>query len=82
MKMKDQLLAVFKELHALVERQSGKKLKCIRTNNGGEYSDPFDEYCQEHVIQHQKTPLKTHQLYCSAEKINITLVERVRCLLS
>ncbi|GKA55491.1 putative RNA-directed DNA polymerase [Tanacetum coccineum] len=42
--------------HALVERQTGKKLKCIRSDNGGEYIGPFDAYCREHGIQHQKTP--------------------------
>ncbi|RVW22327.1 Retrovirus-related Pol polyprotein from transposon TNT 1-94 [Vitis vinifera] len=48
LKTKDQMLDVFKQFHALVERQSGEKLKCIRTDNGGEYSGPFDEYCRQH----------------------------------
>ena len=56
LKTKDQVLDVFKQFHALVERQSGEKLKCIRTDNGGEYSGPFDEYCRQHGIRHQKTP--------------------------
>ncbi|GJY62668.1 retrovirus-related pol polyprotein from transposon TNT 1-94 [Tanacetum coccineum] len=63
-----------------VERQTGKKLKCIRTDNGGEYIGPFDAYCREHGIQHQKTPPKTPQLNGLAERMNRTLVERVRCL--
>ena len=58
-KTKDQVLEVFKQFHALVERQSSEKLKCILTNNGGEYSGPFDEYCRHHGIRHQKTPPKT-----------------------
>ncbi|RVW60490.1 Retrovirus-related Pol polyprotein from transposon TNT 1-94 [Vitis vinifera] len=70
------------QFHALVERQSGEKLKCIRTDNGGEYSGPFDEYCRQHGIRHQKTPPKTPQLNGLAERMNRTLVERVRCLLS
>ena len=41
---KDQVLEKFKEFHILVERQSGKKLKCIRIDNGGEYHGPFDVY--------------------------------------
>ncbi|RVW34206.1 Retrovirus-related Pol polyprotein from transposon TNT 1-94 [Vitis vinifera] len=73
---------VYSDFHALVERQSGEKLKCIRTDNGGEYSGPFDEYCRQHGIRHQKTPHKTPQLNGLAERINRTLVERVRCLLS
>ena len=46
-------------VHASVERQSGKKLKCIRTDNGGEYCGPFDIYCMQHGIAHEKTPPKT-----------------------
>ncbi|GKC25657.1 putative RNA-directed DNA polymerase, partial [Tanacetum coccineum] len=68
--------------HALVERQTVKKLKCIQTDNGGEYIGPFDAYCREHRIQHQKTPLKTPQLNGLEERMHRTLVERVRCLLS
>ncbi|GJR49520.1 G-type lectin S-receptor-like serine/threonine-protein kinase [Tanacetum coccineum] len=62
--------------------RQGKELKCIRSDNGGEYIGPFDAYCREHGIQHQKTPPKTPQLNGLAERMNRTLVERVRCLLS
>ncbi|GJV87895.1 putative RNA-directed DNA polymerase [Tanacetum coccineum] len=82
LKTKDQVLDMFKQFHALVERQTGKKLKCIRTDSGGEYIGPFDAYCKEHGIQHQKTPPNTSQLNGLAERMNRTLVERVRCLLS
>ncbi|KAJ4718977.1 Retrovirus-related Pol polyprotein from transposon TNT 1-94 [Melia azedarach] len=82
LKTKDQVLDVFKQFQASVERQTGKKLKCIRTDNGGEYSGPFDEYCRQLGIRHQKTPPKTPQLNGLAERMNRTLVERVRCLLS
>ncbi|GJR63814.1 putative RNA-directed DNA polymerase [Tanacetum coccineum] len=82
LKTKDHVFDVFKHFHALVERQTRKKLKCIRTNNGGEYIGPFDAYCREHRIQHQKTSPKTPQLNGLAERMNKTLVERVRCLLS
>ena len=57
-------------------------MKCIRTDNGGEYSGPFDEYCKQQGIRHQKTPPKTPQLNGLAERMNRTLIERVRCLLS
>ncbi|GJT03502.1 phospholipase-like protein [Tanacetum coccineum] len=63
--------------HALVERQTGKKLKCIRTDNRGEYIGPFDAYCRELRIQHQKTPLKTPQINGLAERMNRTLVGEV-----
>ncbi|GKF55180.1 retrovirus-related pol polyprotein from transposon TNT 1-94 [Tanacetum coccineum] len=47
-----------------------------------EYIGPFDAYCKEHGIQHQKTLPKTPQLNGLAGRMNRTLVERVRCLLS
>jgi transposase InsO family protein len=82
LKSKDQVLDVFKQFQASVERQTGKKLRCIRTDNGGEYLGPFDEYCKQQGIRHQRTPPKTPQLNGLAERMNRTLVERVRCLLS
>ncbi|KAD4180550.1 hypothetical protein E3N88_29141 [Mikania micrantha] len=78
LKSKDQVFDVFKQFHALVERQTGKKFKCIRTDNGGEYIGPFDAYCREKGIRHQKSPPKTPQLNGLAEQINRTLAERVR----
>ena len=57
-------------------------MKCIRTDNGGEYCGPFDEYCKHQGIRHQKTPPKTPQLNGLAERMNRILMERVRCLLS
>ena len=55
LKTKDQVLDVFKQFQASVERQIGKKLKCICTDNGGEYCGPFDDYC--HV---QESDIKRH----------------------
>ncbi|RDX81970.1 hypothetical protein CR513_37293, partial [Mucuna pruriens] len=62
LKTKDQVLEKFKQFQALVERQSGKKVKCIHSNNSGEYYEPFD-------------------LNDLAERMNKTLIERVRCML-
>ena len=77
LKTKYQVLGVFKQFHDSVERETGKKLKCIRTNNGDEYCVPFDEYCKHQGIRHQKTP----QLNGLTERMNRTLMERVRCFL-
>jgi len=77
---KDQVLDKFKKVHALVERQLGKKLKCIRSHNGGEYRGPFDAYCK-HGIAHEKIHPKTPQLNGLAERMNRTLLEKVRCML-
>jgi len=82
LKTKDQVLEKLKEFHVFVERQSGKKLKCIRTENGGEYCGPFDVYCKQYDIKHEKTPPKTPQLNGLTERMNKTVIERVRCMLS
>ncbi|KAL4311654.1 hypothetical protein GQ457_01G013270 [Hibiscus cannabinus] len=44
LKSKDQVFETFKQFQASVERETGKKLKCIRTDNGGEYRGSFHEY--------------------------------------
>jgi len=42
LKSKDQVLGVFKHFQAKVERETGRKLKCVRSDNGGEYQGPFE----------------------------------------
>ena len=50
LKTKDQVLSVFKELHARVERETGRKLKAVRADNGGEYRGKFEKYCESKGI--------------------------------
>jgi len=45
---------VFKDFHAKVKRETGRKLKCIRADNGCEYKCPFEKYCKEHGIKLEK----------------------------
>jgi transposase InsO family protein len=82
LKTKDQVLSVFKQFQVSVERETEKKIKCLHTDNGGEYIGPFDAYCKEQGIRHRFTPLKTPQLNGLAERMNRAILERVRCLLS
>ncbi|CAL1371304.1 unnamed protein product [Linum trigynum] len=82
LKTKDQAIDVFKQFLALLERETGKKLKCIRTDNGREYRGPFATFCKEHGIWQQFIPPKMPQLNGLVEMMNMTLLERVRCLLS
>ena len=77
-----QVLGVFKEFHAKVERETGRKLKCVRSDNGGEYRGPFERYCRNYGIRLEKPPPKTPQLNGLAERMNRTLTERVRAMLS
>ena len=82
MKAKDDVLSIFKHFHASVERETGKQLKCVRADNGGEYRGPFERYCSEYGIRLEKTVPKTPQQNGIAERMNRTICERVRCMLS
>ena len=46
LKESNEVLQKFKEFKPLVENHTGKKIKTLRSNNGGEYtSDIFKELC-------------------------------------
>ncbi|KAM1333708.1 hypothetical protein ACFX2F_009709 [Malus domestica] len=56
LKSKDQVFQTFQEFHATVERETGKPLKCLHSNNDDEYTfHQFREYRVKHGIRHKKT---------------------------
>ena len=65
------MLYAFKELHAILEREIGRKLKAVRADNGGEYRCPFE-----------KIVPKTPQQNGVAKRMNRTIEEMIRCMLS
>ena len=73
---------MFKQFQAKVKREIRRKLKCVRFDNSGEYIGSFDEYCKIHGICHQITVKKTPQQNRVAERMNRTIVEKIRCMLS
>ena len=82
LKTKDQVFQLFKKFHAMVEREKGKYLKCLCTDNGSEYTfNEFENYCSAYGIRHEKTVPGIQQHNGVAEKINRTIVENVRCML-
>ncbi|GKA47032.1 gag-pol polyprotein [Tanacetum coccineum] len=59
-KKKSDVFEVFKVYKARVELDSGKKIKCLRTDNGGEYTgDEFDTFCKQEGIKRQFTTAYT-----------------------
>lgn len=73
---------MFKEFKALVERQSGYKVKMMRSDSGGEYtSNEFHRYCDEHGIRHEITFSHTLQHNCMAERKNQTILDMTRRML-
>ena len=82
LKKKDQVFDCFLTWKALVEKQSKRKLKTLRTDNGGEYtSTKFEKYLREEGIRHETTVPKTPQQNGVAERLNRTLVESARSML-
>ena len=82
LKTKDQVFEHFKKFHAMVEREKGKLLKCLRSDNGGEYtSNEFKSYCSEKGIKHEKTILSTPQQNEVSERMNHTIIEKIKCML-
>ena len=68
-------------MEALVENETRKKLKCLRSDNGGEYcSNEFDNYCSYNGIHRQKIVPGTPQENGVSERMNRTIMERARCV--
>ena len=55
LRSKDEAVEVFKHYNLEVENQLRKKIKIIRSDRGGEYEAPFDEYCSQNGVIHQTT---------------------------
>ena len=83
LKKKSEVCDRFKEFKALVENQTEKKIKVLRTDNGGEFcSNEFEEFYKKCGIARQKTNPYTPHQNGVAERMNKTLMERARSMLS
>jgi transposase InsO family protein len=66
-----------------VEKSTSRSIKCLRTDNGGEFmSMEFENYCNEFGIDRHKTTAYTPQQNGVVEHMNMTLLERERSMLS
>ena len=80
---KSDVFKCFVEWKALVENRSSRKLKILRTDNGGEYvSSEFGDYLRSEGIRHERTIPKTPEQNGVAERMNRTLVEAVHPMLA
>ncbi|CAA0830123.1 Unknown protein [Striga hermonthica] len=80
-KRKSDAFDTFRRWRALVEKETGLEVKCLRSDNGGEYnSEAIKEYCADNGIQMQKTVPRTPQQNGIAERMNRTLNEHARCM--
>ena len=75
MKQKSEAFKIFKHQITFMKNQIEKPVKCFTTNSGL-------EFCRDEGIATQRTIWYTPQQNRVAEKMNMTLLERVRCMLS
>ena len=81
MKNKSDVFETFKKWKAMGETETGLKVKCLRSNNGGEYIDEgFSEYYAARGIRMEKTISGTPQQNGVAERMNRTLNKRARSM--
>lgn len=75
-------LSAMKHYHAMAERQTGKKLKKIRTDGGGEWvSEKWEAWTAEHGIIHETTAPYSSSANGVPERGNRTFLERARSMM-
>ncbi|XP_050876317.1 histone H2A.Z-specific chaperone CHZ1-like [Lathyrus oleraceus] len=75
-RVKNGKIVLIKDVWVKAEKQSGQKLKTLRTNGGGEYnSTEFRKFCKENVIEHEVTMPHTPQHNGLAKRRNIILLD-------
>ena len=83
MKSKKDAFNVFLKWKNMVETQTGKKIKHLKTDNGDEFcNDRILKLCQYEAIVCHFTVRDTPQHNGLADFMNWTLLEKVRCMLS
>jgi len=79
---KDEALDYFKIYKTEVENQLERKIKCLRSDSGGEYFPKiFDEFCEEQGIIHERMPPYSPESNGIAERKNRTLTDLVNAML-
>ncbi|KAL1564721.1 Integrase catalytic domain-containing protein [Salvia divinorum] len=82
LKEKSDAFSKFKDWCAEVELEKGSTLKCLRTDNGLEFlSADFNKFCSDKGIKRHRTVPSNPQQNGVAERMNRTILERVRCML-
>ena len=81
MRHKSEKFDKFKSWKTEVENQIGRKIKCLRSDNGTEYTNSrFMELCKEHGIKRNFTVRKTPQQNGVVTKMHRSIAERSQCI--
>jgi hypothetical protein len=79
---KSDALAAVQQFQACVEVETGRRLRVLRTDNGGEFTFvTFTEHCVKNGIKHQHTAPYTPQQNGVVERRNQSVVNMARSLL-
>ncbi|KAL0393103.1 UNVERIFIED_CONTAM: Retrovirus-related Pol polyprotein from transposon TNT 1-94 [Sesamum radiatum] len=82
MREKSEVFKVFKKFKNLVEKQSGRSIKVLRSDRGKEYNNSeFNKFCEEEGIEHQTTVSYNPQQNGVSERKNRTVMEMARSML-
>jgi hypothetical protein len=82
MKTKDEVFSRFQEFKALVENQTGRKIKVLRSDNGGEYtSNDFKSFCTQAGIKRELTVPHNPQQNGVAERKNRAIIGVAKAML-
>eukprot|EP00253_Pinus_taeda_P003026 PITA_03026 len=82
LKHKDEAFEKFQAFKALVENESNQKIKCLRSDRGGEFiSDEFFNFCEQHGIKRQLSIARTPQQNGVVERMNIIVQQMARAML-
>ena len=65
LKIKVDVFNTFKQFRVMVETKTGMTIKCLRTDNGGEFiSLEFEKYCKEEGIVRQNEHIHSSTKWC------------------
>ncbi|KAL7284388.1 hypothetical protein ACG7TL_001678, partial [Trametes sanguinea] len=82
LKRKSDAMKAFDSFKAWAETQTGKKIKRVRSDRGGEYlSNEFTQHLLDLGIEHQKSTPDSPQQNGRAERWNHTIVEKAMSML-
>ncbi|CAL8992988.1 unnamed protein product [Prunus brigantina] len=82
LRYKSEVFSVFKKFKAVVELQSGYKLKKLRSDRGGEYTSiEFSKFCDDMGMERQLTVAHSPQQNGVAERKNRSIVEMAKCMM-
>lgn len=80
---KSEALGKFKLFKVMVENETGKKIKCLRSDQGGEFiSMEFNTFYEVNGIKRQLSPPWTPQQNGVVERKNRTILDAARSMLS